>query len=425
MLFACGFLAVQRFTISPINTFICAVPLGLFVLQMLRGNHQTGLTCLVLALFLSCDNGAGTYAETVTPLRHLISIFAIGMLFYLSNWRIQRRPLILALLLGCGVAYGSVTSAITSAPIDITTLRRDLLVLVILSAFLMDRSSARLDLHLLFSGSLGYLIGEVLNASILYKDYTQYLSYESLKAFVIFPIFYILLTRKNIAIQIFVAVATFYVILLYGTRMITLSIILLIGVALTMNMIRKGRSKSLLVFIIAVSALANINLAEFLADTDFIQFKALSFLVQIQQHFVASDISLVLEILDPVRFAEHQLFFDRPILEVIFGSGLGSGIQDASGELAFVTFDQTAFSEQEINSSTFFNLHDFWIDFGLRFGLLSVTYFIYQIVFKEMQHGRLWHGVLFGILIINTTFATSGLLLTALLVRFLPRPLEK
>lgn len=424
ILFASGFLAVQRFTLSPINAVICVIPLGLFTVQMLRGHHQTALTYLVLALFLSIDNGGGAYAETIAPLRYVIYMSAITLLFYLSNWRIRRKPLLLAALLCCGITFGGVTTAFGTVPIDVATLQRDLIVLLILSAFLTDRNSTKLDFHLLFSGSFGYLLGEVVNALFLYRDFTEYLSYDSLKAFVVFPIIYAFLTRRNIVIQMALAIPTLYVIFLYGSRMITMSIFALLAAALVISLIRSRHGKNMLGFLVTLIVLANFYRIETLADTDFIQFKALSFLVQIQETVEVSDIFQVLALLDPVRFAEHQLFFDRPILEVMFGSGIGSGIYDANGALAFVTFDQTAFSEQEIVSSTFYNLHDFWIDFGLRFGLLPLAYIIYMIVFREMLHRRPWHGVLFGVLLLNTTFATSGLLLTALLLKFLPRSPE-
>lgn len=424
MLFVCGFFAVQRFTITPKNAVICAIPLGLFAVQMLRNHHQTALTCLVLALFLSIDNGGSAYAETVAPLRYIIYVSAIIMLFYLSNWRIQRKPLLLAALLCCGIAFGSLTSAFGSTPIDAVTLQRDVIALFVLSAFLLDRNSTKLDLYLLFSGSLGYLVGEVTNALFLYRDFTEYLNYDSLKAFVVFPFIYTLLTRRSIVIQLVLAFATLYVFFLYGTRMITLSIFVLLGATLVVTLIRNGHGKGLLGFIGGLLILANLDLIKTISDTDLVQFKALSFIIQLQENFEISDISRMLAVLDPVRFAEHQLFFERPILEVIFGSGLGSGIYDANGALAFVTFDQTAFSENEIVTSTFYNLHDFWIDFGLRFGLLPLAYLIYQTVLREIQHNYPWHGVLFGMVLLNTTFATSGLLLTALLVRFLPRKLE-
>jgi hypothetical protein len=212
---------------------------------------------------------------------------------------------------------------------------------------------------------------------------------------------------------------------MYGTRMISLSIVALLGAALVVTLIKNRNGRGILASLFALLILTNINIIETISNTELVQFKALAFIVQIQQKFDISDISLMLTVLDPVRFAEHQLFFDRPISEVIFGSGLGSGIYDTHGALAFVTFDQTAFSEKEIISSTFYNLHDFWIDFGLRFGLLPLAYIIYRTILREMLYNYPWHGVLFGILLLNTTFATSGMILTALLAKFLPRFTEK
>lgn len=420
MLFACGFFAVQRFTINPINAVICTIPLILFALQLLNGHYQTALTYLLIALFLSIDNGGGAYAETVTPLRYFIYISAISMPFLLSKWRIQRKPLLLAVLLGCVIAFGSVASALGTIPIDVVILKRDLIVLFILSTFLLDRGLIKLELDLVFSASLGYLVGEVVNAFFFYKDFTEYLSYDSLKSFVVFPVVYTLLRRWNVFIQVVLALMTISVISLYGTRMLTLSFIVLITMALVVLLIKFGRGKSLLAFLIAFIILLNINLIEFFDDTYLIQFKALSVIVKIQENFEASDISRAFALLDPVRFVEHQLFFERPILEIIFGSGLGSGIYDADGALAFVTFDQTAFSEQEITSSTFYNFHDFWIDFGLRFGLLPVIYLILSSTLIEMWRGSIIKGILLGFLLINTTFAISGILLTALLFRFWP-----
>lgn len=424
ILFASGFLAVQRFILSPINAVICAIPLGLFIVQMLRGYHQTALTYLVLALFLSIDNGAGVYAETIAPLRYFIYISAITMLFYLRSRQIQPRRILLAALLCCGIAFGTATTLFGSVPIDLATLQRDLLALFILFIFLRAPTSTELDLHLIFSGTFGYLVGEVVNLFLFYKDNTDYLSYDSLKAFIVFPLIYTLLTRRNFVIQVIMAIATLCVIVFYGTRMITLSIFVLMSAALVITSIRNRLGKNLLGFLVALIVLVNINPIEYLADTEFMQFKGIAYFVQIQENFEILDISQIFRLLDPVRFAEHQLFFERPILEVMFGSGIGSGIYDANGELAFVTFEMTAFSEQQINSSTFYGFHDFWTDFGLRFGLLSVAYAIYKVVLQEMRNNRPWHGVLFGMLLINTTFATSGMLLTALLVRFFPRTLE-
>lgn len=425
ILFACGFFAVQRFTISPINALICVIPFSLFVVQMFRGHHQTALTCLLLALFLSIDNGGGAYAETVAPLRYIIYISAITILFYLSNWRIHRKPQLLAALLCCGIAFGTMTSLYESSPIDASTLQRDAILLVVLSAFLLEHNSTKLDIHLLFSGALGYLVGEVTNALFLYSEFIDYLNYDSLKAFVVFPLIYTLITRRNVTIQVALTIATLYVIFLYGSRMIPLTFFIFLCATLVFTLIRNGYSKGILFFIFALIIFIKIDLIKIISDTDLVKLKALSFIIQIHDNFKFSNLSRVIEVLDPVRFAEHQLFFDRSILNIIFGSGLGSGLYDANGLLSFVTFDQTAFSEKELSSSTFYNLHDLWIDFGLRFGLLPVAFVIYKTVLSEIKHNYPWHAVLFGVVLLNTTFSSSGVIFFALLLRFMPRKLEK
>lgn len=421
MLFICGFLAAQRFTLDPVNAAICAVPYVMFAFNMSRADQRAAMSCLVLALFLSVDNGAGVYAETVAPLRYLIYASVIVVLFRQSRWCVKKQSLVLATLLCCGILVGSLTSSLAGEVyLDTETLRRDLLVLLILSVFLLPRSSVRLDLQLLYTGSLGFLAGEVINALFFFKDSNEYLSYNSLKAFIVFPLIYSAIKRKSIFIRATLSVLTPYIIFLYGTRMIVVSAISLFLVASIMHAIRSGYSKILLAISIASFLLINLNLFDILNDGGFLQFKAIAFLFQARDIIKDSDFNNMFLLLDPVRFAEHQLFFDRPIMQIFLGSGLGSGIFDSNGLLGFVTFDQTAFSENEINSSTYFGFHDFWIDFGLRFGMLPIIYLLFRLTLFPMWRKYYVEGALFGLILINTTFATSGILLIALLVRLWP-----
>ena len=71
-------------------------------------------------------------------------------------------------------------------------------------------------------------------------------------------------------------------------------------------------------------------------------------------------------------------FFDRDF-SVILGDGLASGLFDSRGEL-IVSYDATAFSESEISSSKYYNLHDTIPDLGLRFGLLFVLILLFKII---------------------------------------------
>lgn len=425
ILFICGFLGVQRFALNPINAAICVVPYVMFVMNTHQGNQRAAVSCLLVALLLSVDNGAGVHAETVSLVRYVIYVTVIAVLFYFSRWRVRKQTLAVAVLFCFGILFGSLqTSLLVEVPIDAARMKQDLIVLFILSIFLLERSSVRLDLQLVYICSLGYLAGEVLNGLFLYKDHNDYLSYNSLKSFIVFPLTYSMLTRKNIVIKAALAVLTLYILFLYGTRMIVLSVILFVIAASIIYTFRNKCGRGPVIFLILSLAWMTFNIVKIDNNSEFLKFKAIAFLFQIIDTLKNSEILQVLAMLDPVRFAEHQLFFDQSILQIIFGSGLGSGIYDPKGLLGFVTMDQTAFSDVEISSSTYFGFHDFWIDFGLRFGILSVAYLVVKLSITPMWHRQYGKGFLFGVLLINTTFSMAGIIFLILLVRLWPEQIS-
>jgi hypothetical protein len=423
LLLLCGFTAVQRFTLDPANSLICVLPYSLFLFYLVQQNFRTALSCLILSLVFSVDNGGGAYTETPAPLRYVIYLSGIGMMICLSRRQIHEKALLLAAFLVSGLIIGTLLSISDAAAVfDSATLRRDVQALFILSIFLFVRGDVRLDPFVLFAGGVGYVAGEAVNA-VLFYDFGSfdYLSYDSLKAFAVFPALYAITYRHSHMAQLALMVITFLLISLYGSRMITLSAIGLVSVALVISSIRAGKWKIYLAAATIFIMLANVDVVALLKSEPLVRVKALSFIAVIFESFDSSEIMQMFMTLDRVRFAEHQLFFSRHPLELIFGSGLGSGVVDTQGLLGFLAYEQTAFSTEEIRTSIYFNLHDFWIDYGLRFGLLPVVYLIYILSIREMWRGRPWIGVLFGILLLNTTFATSGLVLTSMIVRFFPR----
>ena len=72
--------------------------------------------------------------------------------------------------------------------------------------------------------------------------------------------------------------------------------------------------------------------------------------------------------------------FDRSLLSILLSDGLASGLYDPNGLMNMVSYDDTSFSQIEIDSSTYYNLHDFVTDFGLRFGLIPVVVIIYWLI---------------------------------------------
>jgi len=423
----CGLFAVQRFTLDVAAPLVCLVPLLLSLLAALAQARGVAASCLLLALAFSVDNGGNAYPETPAVIRYVIyaGVYVV-LVMSGSGGRVKVQSLVAACLLVAGICAGTLLNLSDGTDIfNGVALRRDVIVLAVMAVFLFARSTLDLDLELVFAGTLGYLLGEVGNILFFYELGNDYLSYNSLKSIAVFPALYALLNGQSRIWQVFLAVITLLVVFYYGTRMITLSLLLLVILVPVVRSMRKGTFGIYVAMFLIGALLVAVDISSILGIDAIERIKALSFFLILIENFDPSDMFAMVSALDPVRFAEYQLFFSRPPAEVLIGSGLGSGIADSNGVLAFVSYDQTAFSTEEIRTSTYFNLHDFWIDYGLRFGLVPVLLVMFSLSVRQMWRGRPWQGVLFGVLLINTTFSTSGLLLTALLVRCFPRDATK
>jgi hypothetical protein len=103
----------------------------------------------------------------------------------------------------------------------------------------------------------------------------------------------------------------------------------------------------------------------------------------------------------------------------VFGSGLGSGFEDKTGVLSFIPFGSGAFSDHELAEGHFYRLHDTWIYFGLRLGVVFVcaAYWLFiRAMFSVSKDRVLWGSL--GLLMMNSaTFSIAGLLLTALVAK--------
>tara|TARA_B100000676_G_scaffold279968_1_gene303741 strand:+ start:562 stop:1077 length:516 start_codon:yes stop_codon:yes gene_type:complete len=124
-----------------------------------------------------------------------------------------------------------------------------------------------------------------------------------------------------------------------------------------------------------------------------------------------------LKLIDPWRFGELQLLFDRDLFSIFFGEGFGSGIFDSKGYLIFADFGQTAYSEQELRSGIFYNMHDLWTDYGLRFGILFIIIFLYDIIKNiifSTNHLKTFYAMLILILALCAFFSSAGIILITL-----------
>ena len=129
------------------------------------------------------------------------------------------------------------------------------------------------------------------------------------------------------------------------------------------------------------------------------------------------NILLSLQLIDPWRFGELQLLFDRNLFSIIFGEGFGSGIFDTKGYLVFADFGQTAYSDKELISGIFYNMHDLWTDYGLRFGLLFITVFLYDVIKNiifSKNRLKTFYAMLILILSLCAFFSSAGIILISI-----------
>ena len=417
--FICGLFASQRFYLNGLETFICILPYALFFQYFLSKKLDIALSLLVISLFLLCDNGGAEYSETPSIIRYMIYVSCLLMLGYLSRPKIALKKLLFLTILSFVLLM--TTWSFHMVVFDPATFQRDILVLIILSLVLVSRREVQLSLPLLFATSFGFLIGEVVNINWFfnYGD-GDYLNYNGLKAFIVFPFLYVAFIKKNSLLATVLFFLTILVLVNYGSRMIISAFLMLLLVAFIIDKYIHLRAMLFLAIIVSMVIVA-INLFGFpVIGTEGSRYKAIQFILEFIINMESGDFLSALKLLDLARFAEHQMFFSRPVFEVFFGSGLGSGMADTEGLLADVGFNQTAFSIEELSSSLYFGFHDYWIDFGLRFGFIVVIFVLYLVSIRHILAGRLICGILFGILLLTTSFATSGIIFTALIIKFYP-----
>lgn len=415
--FICGLFASQRFSLDGLNIYICILPYMLSLYYFLSNKLEIALSLIVISIFLLSDNGGGVYSETPTILKYMIYVSGLLVLGYFSKPKIDSRNLLFLIILSAMLIITTLFSQL--AVFDPATFRRDVLAFIILSLVLISKGEVELSLPILFAASFGFLIGELLNTYLFFNYINDYMNYNSLKAFIIFPFLYAVFIKKTPLIATGLFFLTILVLFNYGSRMLFLTLFLFLLISFVLDKSKPLRSTLFLIFF--VSAFFIINFFEFSTfDTESSRYKVINFFFYLTNLIVSLDITNTYEALDLVRFRENQLFFSRPLYEVIFGSGLGSGLADTQGLLGFVGYFDTAFTVEELNNSVYFNLHDFWTDFGLRFGLITVVFITYLVSIKQILFGQKICGILFGILLFNAFFSTAGMIFMALIIKFYP-----
>ena len=359
-----SFLSAQRFVFEDLSAYFFIL---LYPIIFIEKDLSKKYSLFLLSIFLMTDNGGvGFYTETHSIFRYFAIIYPISFLILNTKFNLKKALLTIPII----VLY-IITTTSNFQTFDYNTLSRSIQILIFIILFFSISKKIEFDYRLLALGILPLLLSEVINYVFFYDLYSlkgEYLTYNSLKPLVVFPLFYFstkLQSLKNFIFFLILLFITLIVLIEYSQRMI----IVVLFFALILSFIRKINLKYLFLSIIVVLFIP--------LNYDFlIGNKSTALIVQVLE---SNSLNNLIQTLDPVRYIEYKLFFDRDFFSVILGDGLASGLFDSSGELV-VSYDATAFSESEISSSTYYNLHDTIPDLGLRFGLLFILILLFKII---------------------------------------------
>lgn len=260
-----------------------------------------------------------------------------------------------------------------------------------------------------------YLFSELIN--IFLKPFlgfsaNDYLSYTSTKSLVVLPSFYYLL-KKNFKIALPIILLTVIVLIGYSTRMIiltyTISLLIIFFASIRISL-KHIFAFALVVFVIILFSNS--------LELDFESFKATGVFIQL---FADGELFEKFLLIDPVRYYETKMFFERSFFSIFFGDGFGSGLIDKQNYLHFVKVTDSAFSAEELNSRRYYNLHDTWIDLGLRFGLVSIMFsyfYIFRWIYFRKNLVVQISAALLIVLFSCITYSTQGLLILSFIFYF-------
>lgn len=418
LIFTLGLLCVQRNLLNPFHHLIFVIPAFISLYLFLR-RSKLFLTVYILTIFFSIDNGGELYKVSPSLLRVPLYLLGIMALIIQKKFCANRSLFIFWSITICS---GALFSIMRIELLDRITFVRDLIVFGIIFILILQQKENNINfigLTTLYKGILGYLLGDFLNVIFFgWGEDFNYINYHSLKSLILFPTFYIFY-RKRYEQLIWLIPLTFTVVAYYGTRMIFVVYLLILTIFLFSWIRNNFKVKNIiLVTSIVLLLLTNINWRQLE------KFKVTYTIIQIMDNLDSS--KTILKLIDPVRNVEHNLFFERPIYEILIGSGLGSGLSDVEDNFKFIrTSNNTgAFSRKEINTGRFYNLHDTWIDLGLRIGLIWIVLIFFYSIQKinvSKNEERLINSCVL-VLLLCSTFSYFGIISTALLFNLNQNP---
>ena len=370
--------ATQRSEMPAISSLACLIPLILMVINF-KGTSIFWISAIVF-LYTSIDQSLSSGLETPKIIRYSGYIIISFRLYY--NLTLSRRMLTVLMAI---LALGFLSAAFVQPPIFLDQFTTDIKVIALLFIPAIAFKAPNVPLAL---GDLTFIlifavIGESVNSSSIGQD-AAYSSYNSTKSLILIPIIWALLNKRYALCVLFVLVIV-PVVFAYSTRMILVMLMayILYHVA---KVVSQNLIKALLLVVIAYLFVGNIDRAKQMRVDEFYGQPSKS--AQMVATAVEGlqnpnfDLKEFFITIDKGRSEENALFFDRPLFNIIFGTGLGSGIRDENRVITAGRFD-TAFTESEIQSGEYYNFHDFWVDLGTRFGLVGLGFLLFLILRKK------------------------------------------
>lgn len=419
--FFCGFLASQRFLMQDFYAYVCVVPVLISSILAAFARHKAdaSLTLILLSIFYLVDSGGAIYAETPSWIRYYIYTLAICCLFFFSRVNVTFDRLFLVSTFVLLLLLNSLSVHITETPrLSLNIATRDILVSMLFVWLCVSTTKLKCDERILLYGLIGFLLGELYNLAFQYNSNEHYLSFNTTKVFLVFGPLIALRFGVHLVGGVTLCLAVAFVFLFMGSRMIPISALGFI--ALIMLQILVAKTSYLKAFAVLVGLLLTLAVVSLVSKNIemYSGFKALDFLIQIIREKPSLEL---LKLADPTRYQEHILFLEQHPLRLLFGSGIGAGIYDINGHLNSVSFTSTSFSDEELRSKVFFNFHDAWVEYGVRFGLVWVLFVVGKLVLQPLIHGQFFKMFGAGMLLVNSTYSTAGILLTFLVLTFLLR----
>lgn len=403
LLYISAFLGAQRFLLQEISVYLCVVPL-IFSFKYFKRDKVLRNSLLLLALFLSVDNGGAVYNITNSIVRY--TIYIVSAYALTEGIKLSRKNCFIFVSL---ITVPVILSIYNYEHIDTNTLERDLLLSILTSTIICksDLSAPfQIRIDLISNFLIIFLLAELLNIFVFSSawDRREYLNYNSTKSLVVLPTFYYL-SKGNLKKTILLFFLTIPVLIAYATRMIIVTYVLIIAVNLIRYWVLKPTNVTIIILLfIGINQLTKHN------NFEFEGYKATAVFVEILRE---GDLLDKIKAIDPVRYVETSLFFDRNVFNILFGSGFGSGLHDINNDFFFVNDTDTAFSQKELREGYFYNLHDSWVDIGLRFGLIFIC-IAYFIVIKNVNSFKVNKSTLaktLFVLISCAFFSSQGLLI--------------